>query len=277
MGLGRSVALSIITLQISFASAMAADLRTAPVYKAAPAAVAAYNWSGLYIGGTAGAAWTKADVDLGVVNGSAALYDPAQIPGLQAVASRTLSETDAIFGGKIGFNWQSNMFVYGVEADISSLRFNSANTTTGYPFGVVPPPGIPDFATFDTTVSTTWLSTIRGRAGYAMDRTLIYATGGAAFANVKFSDIYRGHSPLGSTFDNGSAASSQTRFGWAVGGGLDYAFTNNWIISVEYLHVDLGSIDASGLVTTLSPRTSTFNFSTKLTSDIVRGGISYKF
>lgn len=64
---------------------------------------------------------------------------------------------------------------------------------------------------------------------------------------------------------------------WNEGGGIDYALTPNWIVSVKYLHVDLGSISASGLVTTGSTDNATMNFSTKLTSDLVRGGISYKF
>jgi outer membrane immunogenic protein len=48
-------------------------------------------------------------------------------------------------------------------------------------------------------------------------------------------------------------------------------------VSAEYLHVDLGSLSTSGLVTTGAPENATFNFSTKLTSDIARAGISYKF
>ncbi|HET7383398.1 MAG TPA: outer membrane beta-barrel protein [Pseudolabrys sp.] len=120
---------------------------------------------------------------------------------------------------------------------------------------------MPRFAAGSTTLSTECFSTERG---------------GAAFANVKFSNTYVGFSPGGSGNENEASSASETKTGWAAGGGIDYALTPNWIVSVKYLHVDLGSISASGLVTTGSTDNATMNFSTKLTSDLVRGGISYK-
>lgn len=254
---------------------MAADLRTAPVYKAAPP-VAAYNWTGLYIGGTAGATWTKADTGLGIVNGADPLYNAPDIPGLQALGSSDLSRTHGIFGGKLGYNWQSSAFVFGLEGDVSSFRFNknAAVRNTSDPFPSSPHPL--NAAAFDTTVSTSWLATIRGRTGFAANNALFYVTGGAAFAKTDFSNAYAGRSPNGFGPEFASAAASNTRTGWALGAGIDYAVAPNWIVSVEYLHVDLGSITATGNVVE-DTRTATFNFSTNLTSDIVRGGVSYKF
>jgi outer membrane immunogenic protein len=256
----------------------AADLAARPYAKAPPAPMAvAYNWTGFYVGGTVGAAWTTADVGLGVVNGSTPLYDNASIPGLQALGSMDRSATKAIFGGRVGYNWQWQALAFGLEGDISSFRFNRSEMTTGNPFEVVPPWADPNFATFNSAVSTTWLATVRARAGFAIDRMLVYATGGAAFANTRFSNSYVGHSPLGQGNDAGASSASKTRTGWAAGAGIDYGLTENWIMSVEYLHVDLGSLDAASLTTTGNAATATFNFSTKLTSDIVRAGISYKF
>jgi outer membrane immunogenic protein len=101
---------------------------------------------------------------------------------------------------------------------------------------------------------------------------------GVAFANVKYSNSYVAFSPAGAGFDFENAAASQTRVGWAAGGGIEYALTPHVILSAEYLHVDLGSITATGGVTTqLNANTATFNFSTKVTSDIVRVGAAYKF
>lgn len=69
------------------------------------------------------------------------------------------------------------------------------------------------------------------------------------------------------------------KVGWAAGAGIDYALSTHWIASIEYLHVDLGSLSSSGLVTSTGGgvTTATLNYSTKLTSDIVRAGIAYKF
>ncbi|HET7383397.1 MAG TPA: porin family protein, partial [Pseudolabrys sp.] len=83
--------------------AVAADLpRKAPVY--APPPPPPFSWTGFYVGAAAGGAWTKADVTLNTVNGAPPLYDPANIPGLDAVGSPSISGTNGIFGGKIGYN-----------------------------------------------------------------------------------------------------------------------------------------------------------------------------
>jgi outer membrane immunogenic protein len=132
-------------------------------------------------------------------------------------------------------------------------------------------------AAFSTNVSATWLATIRPRIGYAVDHVLFYGTGGAAFSNARFSNSYVGFSPEGNGNEFEGASATQTKMGWAAGAGVDYAVTRNWILSAEYLHVDLGSISAVGAVTTGNPLTATFNLSTKLQSDIVRGGVAYKF
>lgn len=243
----------------------------------APIVASIYSWTRIYIGGTAGGAWSRADVNLSTVNGANPLYDPTQIPGLNTIGSPSISGSNAIVGGKLGYNQQWGSFVVGVEGDISSLRINKSATPTGNPFDVILPPAVPNFASFNTTVSTSWIATVRPRLGYAADRTLLYATAGVAFADVRFTNTYLGHSGGGSGNEAEASAASQTKTGWAAGAGVDYALATNWILSLEYLHIDLGAISASGLVTTGNPNTATMNFSTKVRSDIVRGGVSYKF
>ncbi len=256
-------------------AASAADLR-APAYKA-PAApvVVPFSWTGFYVGGTVGAAWTKADVTMSTVNGANPLYATQDIPTLNAFGSPSMSQTNAIFGAKAGYNQQFGAFVLGVEGDISSFHFNRTVANAGNPFVTFPTSGS---AQMSTNVETSWLATIRGRVGFAADHWLFYGTGGAAFANVKYSNSYKAFSPLGSGFDFETASASQTRTGWAAGAGVDYALFPNVILSAEYLHVDLGSIPATGAVTTqASTATATFNFSTKVTSDIGRVGAAFKF
>jgi outer membrane immunogenic protein len=191
---------------------------------------------------------------------------------LDAIGSPDLKSSIAIFGGKIGYNQQWNSYLVGLEGDISSFHFNRSAFTTGSPFA-----GFGGFANFNTNVSTTWLATIRPRIGYTVDRILLYATGGLALAHVSFSNTYFGLSPLGTGFEGEATSASRTKAGWAVGAGADYALTTNWIASIEYLHIELDSLLASGLVTTGSTASATFNFATKLQSDIVRGGVAYKF
>jgi outer membrane immunogenic protein len=257
--------------------AAAADMPVKAPRYVAPPSVPMFSWTGFYVGGTVGGAWTKADVSLDTVNGASPLYIPSQIPGLDAIGSPSISASNVIFGAKVGYNQQWASFVLGLEGDISSFRFNRSAFTTGNPFFIVLPPAVPNVANFNTNVATSWLATVRARFGYAVDRFLFYGTGGAAFSNVSFSNAYNGHSPLGAGDEFEATSASQTKTGWVAGGGIDYALTTNWIVSVEYLHVDLGSITASGLATSGNANTATMNFSTTVRSDLVRGGVAYKF
>lgn len=254
--------------------ASAADL---PL-KAPPPPPPVFSWTGLYIGGTVGAARTHADVTMSTVNAAAPnnLYDPLDIPTLNAFGSPSLQETNAIFGLKAGYNQQWGSFVLGVEGDISSFHFNPTVANAGNPFVTFNPGGS---AQISTNVETSWLATIRGRLGYAANNWLFYGTGGVAFANVKYSNTFRAFSPRGAGFDFEAASANPTQVGWAAGAGIDYALYPHLILSVEYLHVDLGTVTASGGVTTqFNPaRTATFNFSTDVTSDLVRVGAAYKF
>jgi outer membrane immunogenic protein len=253
--------------------ASAADL-SHPVYTKAPPLAAAFSWTGFYVGGTVGAARTKADVSMSTANGTPRLIDPLDIANLNAFGSLSVWDTNAIFGVKAGYNQQWGAWVLGLEGDVSSFHFNPTVANSGNPFITTFPAGS---AQMSTNVETSWLATIRGRAGYAVDHWLFYATGGAAFANVKFSNTYRGFSPHGSGFEFEASSVSQNKVGWAAGAGFDFAVTPRWVLSAEYLHVDLGSVTASGLDTTGSANTATLNFSTKVTSDLVRAGAAYKF
>jgi len=238
-------------------------------------AYAAYNWTGFYIGGTVGGARSTNKVRANTVDGPLPAQFQEDGPAVSAFGSNDISQTNVIFGGKVGFNQQlRGNWLVGIEADVSSLRFNQSITKTGNPF-VTYPFG---FATFNTSVSTDWVATVRPRIGYAFDRALIYVTGGVAFGNESFTNTYADQANHGFGFGSASSAASAVKAGWTAGAGIDYALSRNWIASVEYLHIDLGSIHASGIVTDSGgPINSSLNFSSRLQSDIVRVGLAYKF
>jgi outer membrane immunogenic protein len=243
--------------------------------KALPPPAPIVNWSGFYIGGTAGASWTNENLNLNVVNGTPPAFFAFDLASVSALGSSLNMDSNATFGGKIGYNWQWNgPWLLGIEADYFSLRYSHTSSVTGNPFSTF----APGFATLGSTVSTSWASTVRGRVGIVNnDHLLFYGTAGVAFANVGFNNSYRDFSPLELGFGNETASASQTRTGWAAGGGFDYMLTPSWILSVEYLHIDLGTLNAVGSVHSLNPTTASFNFSMNPTSDLVRGGIAYKF
>jgi outer membrane immunogenic protein len=216
------------------APATAADMAArAPIYTKAPPMVAVYNWTGCYLGGEGGGAWGRSR-DYGAVSGNA--------------FTNSFNLSGAIAGGTLGCNYQVSSVVLGVEGDISWTNKSGSGTDILVP-------------TTTNTTSEKWLDTVRGRVGFAWDRVLLFATGGGAFSNVSFSAC----NSVTGLCDSGS----QNRSGWTVGGGLEWAFADNWSAKFEYLHVDLGTGNL-GAAPTFAAR------NIPVTDDLVRVGVNYR-
>jgi hypothetical protein len=118
-----------------------------------------------------------------------------------------------------------------------------------------------------------WLSTTRGRVGYLLTHNLLlYGTGGLANGRAKANTfITQAGCPVGSC---SAGSESKTLWGWEAGGGLEYA-VGHWLLRAEYLHYDLGDLNYS----VFDPRTPVglVGASNKVSGDIVRGALSYKF
>jgi outer membrane immunogenic protein len=146
--------------------------------------------------------------------------------------------TGWLVGGTLGYNVQMGSVVFGVEGDIAWSNMK------GDFFGVL-----------ETKVP--WFGTARGRIGYAFDRFLPYITGGLAVGKVEMEVA-------------GAGRDSETRYGWTVGAGVEWAFLANWSAKIEYLYADLGSASCDlavcGGVVDVDFKTN-----------IVRGGINYRF
>jgi outer membrane immunogenic protein len=119
-------------------------------------------------------------------------------------------------GGQIGFNAQWSMLVIGVEA---SGNWANITQTIGNP------------ALVGATDTIKAYGTVHTRLGVAVDHFLIYSLGGVAFAQNQLSV---------SLFNN-TASDTQTHMGFVIGGGAEYAMTNNLIIRGEYQYADFGS------------------------------------
>ena len=213
-------------------TASAADMPAkAPVYKA-PMMAPIYNWTGLYVGLEGGYSWGRSQLQQG--------------PG----ATNWFDVKGGFIGGTLGYNWQFQNFVLGIETDFAGSDFKSGPQPSSSTFGCGSGP---------CETNVTWFGTTRGRLGYAWDRWLVYATGGWAYGKV--------HSRIDNTapfFDDGG----KTRSGWTAGGGAEWAFMGNWSAKLEYLHVDFGNYDIG---TSIPTPTAT----TRL--DLVKLGLNYKF
>jgi outer membrane immunogenic protein len=166
---------AVATIALGATAASAADLGQRPVYKAQPQmVVAAYNWSGFYIGGHLGYGWSKTDVHdhLTGLSGSA---DPSGFLG----------------GGQIGFNWQTGAFVFGIEGDGSWTNADGSRTFSN---GAV------------VTMEHNWYATLTGRVGYAVDNWLWYVKGGGAWSDADYSVV----GPIVGTGSSGKTRSGWT-------------------------------------------------------------------
>jgi outer membrane immunogenic protein len=241
--------------QIAFAADMPTKAAPAPVVAPAP------SWTGFYIGGDVGGAWTNG-VDNSFSDPGNAAFASCRFCILP-YQNETLSgghDRSVIGGLYLGYNWQfSPHAVIGVEGDFSWTDLHKSavgplvSDANGAGTDLVPVPG--SSLSFDTRVN--WMATIRGRLGWTFDPAwLIYATGGVAWANVDESANASCLPPQtagGCVFTSGTTApfsGSKTRTGGVVGAGLEWQPWAHWRTRLEYLYYFFNDTDnVSGLFT----------------------------
>jgi outer membrane immunogenic protein len=263
--------------------AMAAQAADLPTRKEAPAPVFVpppFTWTGFYIGVNAGGLWPSG-------SRSASLFDPNAGTDGAFISSGFpggLGSQSAGFigGGQAGYNWQTGAFVLGVETDFDGTTLSKSFDNVGTPFsgpGAVAAHLLGDTLTVNGKTSLSWLGTTRGRVGFVAtpdNRLMIYGTGGVAYGggNSQFSVF---DATTGSIF---SGNPSSTRVGWVIGGGVEYAVTNNITIKGEYLYADLGSskfTNAGNAASAIAFPGVTVSGKFDYNASIFRAGVNYKF
>ena len=218
------------------------------------------NWQGFYVGAHVGGGRTSSDTTSTFENLS---LRPVEVD---------LTDTSFLGGAQAGYLWQLHpSFVVGIEGDFSFMNSDDTGSDEIFDtFGT----GVLIFP--NTTLDLQWLSSVRGRVGYASGPLLIYGTGGVAWAKVSMmGEINRltpnGPGFLGNFFD---ASDSKIANGWVAGGGAEYQFSPNWIIGAEYLHYNLGeeTLSSSRLPGNLF---MSYKFDTKV--NVGRVTAKYKF
>ena len=250
-------------------------------------------WSGFYVGANAGYAWGNADNNLTIADGPGinchfCAGGAGNDAGLVQTAGSPSFDPKGFTGGaQLGYNWQTQNWVYGLEADFNAFSQKQtvdhavdlpANTAGSNCFsgGLVPCVG-----NISTSIKTDWLLTVRPRIGYAWNQTLVYATGGLALTRLRLSQSYADNVNFIAFPPGGSVnlSSSATKVGWTVGGGIEHKLAYNWSVKAEYLYVRFDGINANGTLTDGFPGDFA-NFSNNLdhlASNIVRFGLNYKF
>lgn len=225
---------SSLAIALSVGAVQAADL---PMVTKAPAKVVAQTWTGIYIGAYGGYAWANT----GLGNATALLDDGSHVAD------------GGIAGGTLGANYQTGIWVFGVEADGGWADIKGSNLS---PSRVA--------TSMESKIDT--LSTITGRIGVApWQNTLFYVKGGGAYATRTVNLVSTATGLLTQTGDS-------DRWGWVVGAGVEHMFAPNWSAKIEYNYIDFGdkTLAVSG------PAGATLE---RLRQEIqvVKVGINYRF
>jgi outer membrane immunogenic protein len=253
--------------------ALAADLPVKqPVYTKAPVYVdPVYDWTGFYVGGNIGYSWGRSSDTSTITNTAGTVLDTsAGSTGLDGIVG----------GGQIGYNWQMQRMVIGLEADIQGSDEKGSRSFTcptgictppvgGFLALVIPGPAVP--VTLSQKID--WFGTVRGRVGVLVDpKVLLYATGGLAYGQVDSS------ATIGIVPTAFSAVSS-TNVGYTVGAGIEGVIGGNWTARLEYLYVDLGRVNGSfqTAIGGLGGGVLSSNYSSRVTDNVLRVGVNYKF
>lgn len=285
----RRLLLSSVALAVMTAASVAADLPArgpavapAPIY-AAPI----FTWSGFYVGLNAGAGFRSGNdgrADRVFDNGGGAPVGAGLIAAINAdlaLAGRRGSDDTGFTGGaQIGYNWQFGSLVFGVEADINYL--DRGDGDRGYRILGIGGTGL-DLTVNGNRGGSDYFGTLRGRIGYAFDRTMIYATGGFAYSdggNGRGGAVVTDPGAGGAVVATYTSRGSSRDWGYAVGAGIEHAFTNNWSAKLEYLYVD---VDRGGSRQYTSTGPAPFRNITGVRRGdddgmhIVRVGLNYRF
>lgn len=244
---------------------LASVMPTKARVKALPPATAYVNWTGFYLGVHGGGAYGRDDIGF-VGYGQTAGTRSAGVLG----------------GGQIGYNYQmANKFVLGIEADASWADLKGGRTCgTDTGLDALGNPGgfSPFFLTCDTRLN--WLASATARVGYAWDRTLYYVKGGAAFVNETVSancivgplnvpgNPRTCNNQAGALINN--ISTEDTRVGWTIGVGAEFALDANWSAKAEYDYMGFGTRTAlaSDGTTQLTSRTDV---------QVTKIGLNYRF
>jgi outer membrane immunogenic protein len=223
---------------------MAGALAGAVSANAGPADLPAGVWTGFYVGVNGGYGWSGTD---STIYAEAVYGLNLPNPTVATSALQSFEKNGGFGGGQIGYNWQGALglghnWVLGVEADIQGGDIRGSGSASATAIDIASNTHISSNAYRNSGLD--WFGTVRGRAGYAVDNALIYATGGLAYGGVSgkasttLAQAIPGFFPGASTFAVDTGA---THAGYSAGAGLEYAFGPRWSVKAEYQYIDLGS------------------------------------
>jgi len=200
---------SLLVIAVAFAGLVTGPVAAADLlYKATPAAPA-FSWTGFYVGAHAGAGWS---------------LNEQTFTGGGATNENNYTGTGVLGGAQAGFNYQAGPWVFGAEAQLGWAGLDGKDhCIAGSPVALL-----------NCRTKTDWLGTAAARIGFAFDRTMIFVKGGGAWAHDTYDLSFFALPPRSDRVD-------ETRTGWMLGTGAEYAFYGSWSAKVEYDYLDFGT------------------------------------
>jgi len=247
---------SVGVIGLTGSAAFAADLpyrAPPPVYLPPPPI---FTWTGIYIGGQIGYGWAR---------DNASLFGTDAVVGDFNTADLSSRPQGVIGGAHVGYNYQINQWVFGLEGSVDGTSLNRSRVSPIFDNNT----GASDIV--GSNVRSDIQGSIRGRLGVAWDRALLYATGGVAFGG--FNTSYADPNGFLTGVPGATDSFSQTRVGWTAGGGIEYAITNNWSVRAEYRYTDFGTFTDAPFAGTGAAFTAQHHW----TQNQVQAGFSYRF
>ncbi|WP_339410525.1 outer membrane protein [Pseudomonas sp. EA_35y_Pfl2_R5] len=231
------------------------------------------DWSGVYFGGSLGSAEGSTDTRASTSSGFPTSYfQPPSEPQVEDAADGQLSQWNLSGGLFAGYGKQFGKLYVGVEGSANSLSFDESRTS-GEPYIVVPSARF----SYTQSVEADWQATLRARLGWAEDRWLAYVTGGAAVSQIRLDTAFSD-----TTFGGGASgrdSTTDTKWGWVLGLGGEYALSNSWTIRGEYLYADFGKVSTDTVIA--HPASSIVSNSIKGSAEFktqtVSLGMAYRF
>jgi outer membrane immunogenic protein len=255
---GLKKAILVAVMSVTSLSSLAADISSQ--HQSQETVASLPRWAGLYLGVNRGFGGS-------VISGD--VFLPSSIQGVGVFGQNENRSSGFIAGGQVGYNYQfSNRFILGAETDFqwSDIKASYQSATLSNNSALT--------ENVDARIGLNWFGTLRGRVGYSLGRLQPYVTGGLLYGQLQGA----GSPFLGSnSLTTGSLR--QTKLGWAMGGGVDIALSENLSARSEYLYLSMTGVggSAGGVILSSSvPVAGTFG-TYGFGAHLVRGGLNYRF
>jgi outer membrane immunogenic protein len=245
-----------------------------PVPPPAPA-VPTDLWTGFYVGGNLGYSWGRSNTSTTFANSTTG--------ALLAASNSNFNLPGLLGGAQLGYNRLAGNWLWGLEADIQAAgEHGNANAQFQCPVAACQAGNTTGVVALTPVTVTTfnqrldWFGTVRGRIGVlATPAVAAYVTGGLAYGEISTSGTITGQTGTGA-FTTSTFGANTTKAGWTLGAGVEERLSAQWSCKIEYLYMDLGTVNANGaLPTNFIPLNVAF--SSRFTDNIVRAGVNYRF